>query len=101
MDYKIMEECNICYEMTDSNPCINNRCTLKICQECFDIYTIDYNYTTCPQCNIDWPQKEKDTSETVIRWREDIDRYKVLFMLFFILFLIILIIYSIASQNHR
>ena len=62
---------------------------------------VDYNYTTCPQCNIDWPQKKKDTSEIVIRWREDMDRYKVLFMVFFILFLIILIIYSIASQNHR
>ena len=101
MDYKNMEECNICYEMTGINPCINNRCTLKICEECFDIYTVEYNYTTCPQCNIDWSKKNKYNAGTVMAWLDNSDNCKLIVILFFISFIVTLIFYNIATGNSK
>ena len=99
--YENMDECNICYEIASIKPCINQQCTLKICEECLDVYTINYNYTTCPQCNIDWPKINKNNSETIMAWLDNSDNCKFIVILIFISFLVTLILYSIATGNHK
>ena len=53
MDFESQLECNVCYRNDIKlNNCKNEKCTFLMCYECFNIYTNNYKYKKCPQCNI-------------------------------------------------
>ena len=53
LEITYLNTCNICHEDFTNDkiiPC--KRCTCKICKNCYNLYTINFGNSKCPQCGL-------------------------------------------------
>ncbi len=60
LEITYLETCNICHEHFTNDKIVSCKiCTCKICKNCYNLYTVNFNNTKCPQCGLQYKKKIK------------------------------------------